>query len=48
MISDNKEVLIAFHEKDNDEKKDRTAAIWTNYSALVNTLQILFLKLAQE
>ena len=49
MISDNKEVLIAFHEKDseNDEvkKKLRTAAIWTNYSALVNTLQVLFSKL---
>jgi HTH-type transcriptional regulator, sugar sensing transcriptional regulator len=53
MISDNKEVLIAFHEKDNDsqddvKKKDRTVAIWTNYSALVNTLQMLFLKLTQE
>ena len=53
MISDNKEVLIAFHEKDNEtaddmKKKYRTAAIWTNYSALVNTLQMLFLKLAQE
>jgi len=53
MISDNKEVLIAFHEKDNDsedvvKKKDRTAAIWTNYSALVNTLQMLFSKLAHE
>jgi HTH-type transcriptional regulator, sugar sensing transcriptional regulator len=47
MISDNKEILIAFHEKDNDEKKDRTAAIWTNYSALVNTLQMLFCKLTQ-
>ncbi len=50
MISDNKEVLIAFHEKDNDsendvKKKYRTAAIWTNYSALVNTLQMLFSKL---
>ncbi len=52
MISDNKEVLIAFHEKDNDgedevKKKYRTAAIWTNYSALVNTLQMLFSKIAQ-
>ncbi len=39
MISDNKEVMIAFHEKDNEseddvKKKYRTAAIWTNYSAL--------------
>jgi HTH-type transcriptional regulator, sugar sensing transcriptional regulator len=53
MISDNKEVLIAFHEKDNDsqddvKKKDRTAAIWTNYTALVNTLQTLFFKLVEE
>jgi HTH-type transcriptional regulator, sugar sensing transcriptional regulator len=51
MISDNKEVLIAFHEKDNDseeaKKKLRTVAIWTNYSALVNTLQVLFSKLAE-
>jgi len=52
MISDNKEVMIAFHEKDSDEKDDlkkkyRTAAIWTNYAAFVNTLQVLFSKLAQ-
>jgi HTH-type transcriptional regulator, sugar sensing transcriptional regulator len=52
MISDNKEVMIAFHEKDTDEKDDskkkyRTAAIWTNYTAFVNTLQVLFSKLAQ-
>ncbi len=51
MISDSKEVLIAFHEKDNDgedgKRKYRTAAIWTNYSALVNTLQMLFSKLNQ-
>jgi HTH-type transcriptional regulator, sugar sensing transcriptional regulator len=53
MISDNKEVLIAFHEKDSDneddaKKKYRTAAIWTNYSALVNTLQMLFSKLTEN
>jgi sugar-specific transcriptional regulator TrmB len=53
MISDDKEVMIAFHEKDNDcedngKKKYRTAAIWTNYSALVSTLQMLFSKLAQN
>lgn len=51
MISDNKEVLIVFHEKEpsNDDvkKKFRTAAIWTNYSALVNTLKMLFSKLTQ-
>ena len=53
MISDNKEVVIAFHEKDGYDKDDskkkyRTAAIWTNYSALVNTLQVLFSKLTKE
>ena len=53
MIADNKEVMIAFHEKDSEgedevKKKYRTAAIWTNYSALVNTLQMLFSKLAQD
>ena len=52
MISDNKEVMIAFHEKNSDEKDDskkkyRTAAIWTNYTAFVNTLLVLFSKLAQ-
>lgn len=51
MISDNKEIMIAFREKDCNngddvKKKYRTAAIWTNYSALVNTLQMLFSKLA--
>jgi sugar-specific transcriptional regulator TrmB len=53
MIADNKEVLIAFHEKDTEDsddikKKYRTAAIWTNYTALVNTLQTLFSKLTNE
>ncbi len=51
MISDGKEVLITFHEKDggdDEKKKCRTAAIWTNYSALVNTLQVLFCKLTKK
>jgi hypothetical protein len=53
MIADNKEVLIAFHEKEAEDtgdvkKKYRTAAIWTNYKALVNTLQTLFGKLTAE
>lgn len=53
MIADNKEVLIAFHEKNEDDsddlkKKYRTAAIWTNYKALVNTLQTLFTKLTEQ
>ncbi len=52
MISDNKEVLIAFHERDatNDEdvkKKYKTAAIWTNYDAFVKVLRMLFSKLAE-
>jgi sugar-specific transcriptional regulator TrmB len=50
MISDRKELLIAFHEADNlsefgDKKKFKTAAIWTNYNAFVWTLQMLFSKL---
>jgi HTH-type transcriptional regulator, sugar sensing transcriptional regulator len=50
IISDNREVLIAFHEKDgaNDEeakKKFKTAAIWTNYNAFVKVLSMLFTKL---
>ena len=49
MISDRKELLIAFHEppaeQASDKKKDKTAAIWTNYNAFVLTLQMLFSKL---
>jgi sugar-specific transcriptional regulator TrmB len=52
MISDNKEVLIAFHEKDaeNDEdakKKFKTAALWTNYSAFTKVLGMLFSKISE-
>jgi sugar-specific transcriptional regulator TrmB len=52
MISDRKELLIAFHEtksaqQASDKKKDRTAAIWTNYNAFVWTLQMLFSKLLE-
>ena len=52
MISDKKELLIAFHEnnsseQNSDKKKDRTVAIWTNYNAFVWTLQILFSKLLE-
>jgi hypothetical protein len=52
MISDNKEVLITFHEKDtaNDEdakKKDKTTAIWTNYNAFIKVLRMLFSKLTE-
>lgn len=53
MIADNKEVLITFHERNDDDsddvkKKYRTAAIWTNYKALVNTLETLFAKLTEQ
>ncbi len=52
MISDRKELLIAFHENDSssetgDKKKDKTSAIWTNYNAFVWTLQMLFSKLVE-
>ena len=51
IISDRKELLIAFHETNvkqaSDKKKDRTAAIWTNYGAFVLTLQLLFSKLLE-
>jgi HTH-type transcriptional regulator, sugar sensing transcriptional regulator len=52
MISDDKEVLIAFHEKDSAENEDfkkryRTAAIWTNFDAFVRTFQTLFSKLSK-
>jgi len=53
MISDNKEVLIAFHEKDatsngDVKKNDKTSAIWTNYSAFVKVLGMLFAKLTEN
>ena len=51
MISDQIELLIAFHEtharQTNDKKKDKTAAIWTNYKAFIWTLQMLFSKLQE-
>ena len=51
MISDQKELLIAFHETHDKhasvKKKDKTAAIWTNYKAFVWTLQMLFSKLQE-
>jgi hypothetical protein len=52
MVSDGKELLIAFHEGDvpneaGDKKEDRTAAIWTNYNVFVWTLQMLFSELLE-
>jgi sugar-specific transcriptional regulator TrmB len=51
MISDNKEVLITFHEDATDDdikKKQKTTAIWTNYSPFIKVLSTLFGKLQQE
>ena len=52
MISDDKEVLISFHERETDDedakKKFKTAAIWTNYSAFVNLLKTLFAKMTEK
>jgi sugar-specific transcriptional regulator TrmB len=53
IISDKKELLIAFHDSDvanetGDKKKFRTVALWTNYSAFISTLQMLFLKLLNQ
>jgi sugar-specific transcriptional regulator TrmB len=53
MISDKKEVLIAFHEKEsaNEEdakKKYKTAAIWTNYNAFVKVFSLLISKLTEN
>ncbi|MCW4007951.1 MAG: helix-turn-helix domain-containing protein [Candidatus Bathyarchaeota archaeon] len=52
MISDKKELLIAFQDEDNagqdeEKRRDKTAAIWTNYNAFIWTLQMLFLKLME-
>ena len=52
IISDNKELLIAFHENDTTsddvKKKNKTAAIWTNYSAFIKILGALFAKLTED
>lgn len=52
MISDKNELLIAFQDEDDtseneDKRRDRTAAIWTNYKAFIWTLQMLFIKLME-
>jgi len=52
IISDNKELLIAFHENDTTsddvKKKNKTAAIWTNYSAFIKIVGALFAKLTED
>jgi sugar-specific transcriptional regulator TrmB len=50
IISDKKELLIAIQKKDEekdgvDKKKSKIVALWTNYNAFVETLQMLFSKL---
>jgi HTH-type transcriptional regulator, sugar sensing transcriptional regulator len=49
MISDNKEVLITFLEdspgSEDAKKKNKISGIWTNYSALVRVLAMLFSKI---
>ena len=49
MIADDKEVLITFQEEvnsgDDSKKKGKVAGIWTNYSALVKILSMLFTKI---
>jgi sugar-specific transcriptional regulator TrmB len=52
IVSDNKELLTIIREK-NEEKnrirktKSKVVALWTNYTAFVRTLQILFFKLRE-
>jgi len=53
MISDNKEVLITFQDKEsaNEEdakKKYKMAAVWTNYDAFAKILGMLFSKIAES
>jgi len=50
IISDRKELLIAIQQTEEgedgiDKKKSKTVALWTNYSAFIETLEMLFSKL---
>jgi sugar-specific transcriptional regulator TrmB len=50
MISDEKELLMVIQKGDerqdgSDRKKPRVVALWTNYDAFVETMQVLFSKL---
>ena len=52
IIVDIKELLIAIQKNDDekdsaDKKKSRTMALWTNYAAFVEILQMLFAKLGE-
>jgi sugar-specific transcriptional regulator TrmB len=53
MISDSREVLIAFHDKDTSNEDDikkryRTTAIWTNLISFVKVLRVLFSKMTEK
>ena len=54
IISDNEELLLIIRRKNTDEedgikkKRSRTVALWTNYDAIVKTLQILFVELCNS
>jgi predicted DNA-binding transcriptional regulator len=50
IISDRKELLIVIQQTEEgedgiDKKKSKTVALWTNYSAFIETLEMLFSKL---
>jgi hypothetical protein len=50
IISDRKELLIAIQQNDEreddiDKRKSKTVALWTNYNAFIQTLELLFSKL---
>jgi hypothetical protein len=50
MISDQKELLMVIQKGDeqqdsNDKKKPKVVALWTNYEAFIETMQVLFSKL---
>ena len=50
IISDRKELLIAIQQNEEEEddvekKKSKTVALWTNYNAFIETLEMLFSKL---
>ncbi|HEY4674946.1 MAG TPA: helix-turn-helix domain-containing protein [Candidatus Bathyarchaeia archaeon] len=45
IISDRKELLITIQENDEDKKKTKILALWTNQNAFVEVLQVLFSKL---
>lgn len=52
IISDEKELLMIIQkgderQDDSDRKKAKIVALWTNYGAFIETMQVLFLKLSE-